>query len=53
MESCGEFPDGPDFYEAEETGETMEVIDGKEVVKLKRERLVDEVPIVTAESEED
>jgi hypothetical protein len=53
VESCGEFPNGPDFYEAEETEETVEVIDGEEVVKLKRETLVDELPIVTAETEED
>jgi hypothetical protein len=53
VDICGDFPNIPDFYEAEETEETIEVIDGEEVVKLKREMLVDELPIVTAETEED
>lgn len=53
VEICGDFPNGPEFYEAEETEETIEVIDGEEVVKLKRETLVDSLPIVTAETEED
>jgi hypothetical protein len=53
VETCGDLPNFRDFYEAEETEETIEVIDGEEVVELKRETLVDSLPIVTAETEED
>jgi hypothetical protein len=53
VEIYDDFPNVPDFYEAEEAEETIEVIDGQEVVKLKRETLVDSLPIVTAETEED
>jgi hypothetical protein len=54
VDICGDFPGGPEWCLAEETDETTEMnADGEEVVKLQRETLVDELPIVTEETEED